>query len=81
MKGNMDRLATSPTITVGSLVARLRATQAERDALAHEVGRLESELVKASIALSTAIQEGRPPIWPPSEDRRAIEAFLEIAPG
>lgn len=61
----MDRLATSPTITVGSLVRLLRQAQAERDQLLHEVGRLESELVKAEIAITTAQQEGRPPTGHP----------------
>ena len=49
------------------LLALLRAAQAERDALTAEVLRLESRLTIAEIAIHTAQEEGRAPIWPPTD--------------
>ena len=52
------------------LVRLLRAAQAERDQLVCEVLKLESKLTIAEVAIHTAIEEDRAPIWPPACDGR-----------
>lgn len=59
----MDRLIN--TATPETLVRLLREAQAERDQLLHETLRLESQLTVATIAIYTAQQENRAPIYPP----------------
>lgn len=62
--------AAPPDLLVNSspdhLLALLRRAQAERDAAAAEALRYETHLALAEIAISTAQQEGRAPIWPPA---------------
>jgi len=61
-----DRLAASAS--PAELVVLLRRAQAERDEVVTQNLKLESRLTIAEVAIHTAIEEDRAPIWPPACD-------------
>lgn len=61
------------------LLVLLRRAQAERDALLTETLKLESRLTIAEVAIHTAQQEDRAPIWPPACDLIAADAASRSA--
>lgn len=64
-----DRLAASAS--PAELVVLLRRAQAERDEVVTQNLKLESRLTIAEVAIHTAQQESRAPIWPPACDAPA----------
>ena len=61
-----DRLAASAS--PAELVVLLRRAQAERDEVVTQNLKLESRLTIAEVAIHTAQEENRAPIWPPACD-------------